>query len=68
MTPRQMTEQYAGEAKAAKTGSAEGDALRKLSKVAGVLEEGLISFYVRSYLIQRNLAELFVRCDHSINC
>ena len=45
MISGQTTEQDAGEA--AKTSSAEGDVLRELSKVPGVLEEGIITFHHR---------------------
>ena len=47
MTPRQTTNQQAEHAKTAKPNIAEGDALRDLSKIPGVLEEGIITVHTR---------------------
>lgn len=47
MAPKQTREQDAESARLAKTSSAEGNSLRELSKVPGVLEEGIISFHYR---------------------
>ena len=47
MAPKETTEQVAKDAKVAKTRSTEANSLKELSKVPGVLEEGLISFHFR---------------------